>query len=129
MALTPPLLRYARTHEWVEVEDDGTLRIGITDHAQQALGDVVFVDLPQPGRRVTRGDLCVTIESVKAAGEVYAPVDGEILAVQADLADAPERVNEDPYAAWLFRLRPGNPAQLDELLSAAEYDALVGDAP
>ncbi len=121
MVHTPPELRYAATHEWVAADADGTLRVGISDHAQDALGDVVFVELPAVGRHLRQGELCVTIESVKAAGEVYSPVTGEVVAVHEELTGSPELLNSDPYGAWLIRLRPAVPAELDGLLDAQAY--------
>lgn len=118
---TPEHLKYTSSHEWVRREADGSLSIGITQHAQEQLGDVVFVDNPQPGRQVTQGEECGVIESVKAAGDIHAPVSGEIVAANAELADAPEKINEDPYGAWMFRIKPSDPAQFDALLDAAGY--------
>ena len=118
---TPDNLKYTASHTWVRRESDGTLTIGITDHAQEMLGDVVFVDNPAPGRKLKQGEECGVIESVKAASDIYAPVAGEIVAANAELGDAPEKVNQDPYAAWMFRLKPDNPADVDTLLDAAAY--------
>jgi len=122
---TPGHLRYTSSHEWLRREADGSVSIGITHHAQEQLGDVVFVDNPQPGRRVTQGEECGVIESVKAAGDIHAPVSGEIVAANAELADAPEKINDDPYAAWLFRIKPADPSQIDALLDAAGYQRAV----
>jgi len=122
---TPGHLRYTPSHEWLRREADGSVSIGITHHAQEQLGDVVFVDNPQPGRRVTQGEECGVIESVKAAGDIHAPVSGEIVAANAELADAPEKINDDPYAAWLFRIKPADPSQIDALLDAAGYQRAV----
>lgn len=126
----PEHLKYTSSHEWLRREADGSVSIGITQHAQEQLGDVVFVDNPQPGRRVQQGEECGVIESVKAAGDIHAPVSGEIIAANAELADAPEKINEDPYAAWMFRIKPSDPAQIDALLDAAGYLKTVesGDA-
>lgn len=118
---TPEELRYTSSHEWSRLEADGLVSVGITDHAQQALGDIVYLDLPQPGRKVTAGQDCAVVESVKAASDIYAPVAGEIAAANADLAGAPETVNSDPYGSWLFRIRPENVADLDGLLDAGAY--------
>lgn len=118
---TPEHLKYTASHEWVRRENDGTVTIGITDHAQEMLGDVVFVDNPAPGRKLKQGEACGVIESVKAAADIYAPVSGEIVDANAGLADAPEKVNQDPYAAWMFRIKPDNPADVDALLDAAAY--------
>jgi glycine cleavage system H protein len=124
---TPDNLKYTKSHEWVRQETDGTVTVGITFHAQDLLGDVVFVDNPAPGRRVKQGEECGVIESVKAAADIYAPLSGEIVAANSDLADAPEKINQDPYAAWMFRIKPDNPAELAGLLDAAAYQE-VADA-
>lgn len=118
---TPEHLKYTPSHEWVRREADGTVSIGITQHAQEQLGDVVFVDNPQPGRKVKQGEECGIIESVKAAADIYAPISGEIVAANAELSDAPEKINQDPYATWMFRIKPDAPAQIDALLDAAGY--------
>lgn len=117
----PDDLKYTDTHEWVRQEADGTLTVGITDHAQEALGDVVFVDMPAAGRAFKKGEECGVIESVKAAADIYAPVSGEILAANAELADAPEKVNQQPYETWLFKIKPQDGAELENLLDAAAY--------
>jgi glycine cleavage system H protein len=124
----PSDLKYTDSHEWMRREADGTVTIGITDHAQAALGDLVYVELPQAGRRVAAGEACAVVESVKAASDVYAPIAGEIVAGNDALSGAPEAVNEDAYAAWLFRLRPSDPAALSGFLDAAAYTRLVGEA-
>lgn len=126
----PEHLKYTSSHQWVRREADGSVSVGITQHAQEQLGDVVFVENPQPGRRVQQGEGCGVVESVKAASDIHAPVSGEIVAANAELADAPEKINEDPYAAWMFRIRPSDPAQIDALLDAAGYLKSVesGDA-
>jgi glycine cleavage system H protein len=118
---TPENLKYTRSHEWVRSEGDGTLTVGITFHAQEQLGDVVFVQNPQVGRVLKQGEECGVIESVKAAADIYAPVSGEVVAANAGVVDEPQRVNQDAYAAWLFRIRPADPAELDRLLDAAAY--------
>ncbi len=123
---TPDDLKYTEAHEWVRQEADGTVTVGITDHAQDQLGDVVFVQHPETGRRVTKGEECGVIESVKAAADIYAPVSGEIVASNAELADAPEQINRDPYAAWLFRIRPSDAGELAGLLDARAYEKTVG---
>lgn len=118
----PADLRYTASHEWLRDNGDGTVTVGITAHAQDALGELVYVELPEPGRRVDAGEACVVVESTKAASDVYAPASGEILEVNAALADAPQLVNEAPYAdGWLFRMSLDDPAQSDALLSAADY--------
>ena len=122
---TPTDLRYTTSHEWIRTEADGTLTIGVTDHAQEALGDVVFLELPEAGRTVTAGEAVAVIESVKAASDIYAPVAGEIIANNQDAVDAPESVNADAYAAWLFKIKPTNPADVSALLDAAGYEASI----
>jgi glycine cleavage system H protein len=126
MSTIPAELKYAKSHEWIRAEADGTLTIGITDHAQEALGDVVFLELPAVGRQLAAGEACAVIESVKAASDIYAPVAGEIVEVNQALADAPEGVNADAYAAWLFKLRPAAGSDLGALLDAAGYAAEIG---
>jgi glycine cleavage system H protein len=124
----PANLRYTASHEWVRTEADGTVSIGITDHAQGALGDLVYVELPEVGRKVAAAEACAVVESVKAASDVYAPVAGEIVAVNSPVSEAPEQVNKDAYAAWFFRLRPVEPAAVARLLDARAYEASIGDA-
>jgi glycine cleavage system H protein len=121
----PADLKYTRSHEWVRRETDGTLSVGITHHAQDRLGDLVFVENPKPGTAVRMGAECGVVESVKAASDIYAPVSGEVVAANDDLAASPEKINQDAYAAWMFRVRPGDPAELDQLLDAAAYAELV----
>jgi len=125
MSTTPEELKYTDSHEWVRHEADGLVTIGITFHAQDMLGDVVFVENPKPGRQVKKGEECGVIESVKAAADIYAPLSGEVVASNDELADAPERINQDPYDAWLFRIRPADPAELSALLDAAAYEKLA----
>jgi glycine cleavage system H protein len=122
---TPPELKYTESHEWVKREPDGTLTIGITFHAQEMLGDVVFVQNPAPGRTLKKGEECGVIESVKAAADIYAPVSGEVVAANDALADMPEKINQDPYGAWMFRIKPADAAELDGLLDAAAYEQLA----
>ena len=124
----PTDLKYNDSHEWIRAESDGTVTIGITDHAQAALGDLVYVELPNPGRKVALGEACAVVESVKAASDVYAPLSGEIVAANDALGGKPEAVNEDAYAAWLFRLRPSDPAEFGKLIDAAAYTKLVAAA-
>jgi glycine cleavage system H protein len=118
---TPENLKYTAEHEWVRAEPDGTVTIGITDHAQSALGDLVFIEVPEAGRKLAQGEACCVVESVKAASDVYAPIAGEVVAGNQALADAPEKVNQDPYGAWLFKVKPENTADLAGLLDAAAY--------
>ncbi len=124
MSHLPAELGYAETHEWVRTEADGTLTIGITDHAQDALGDIVFVELPETGRVLEAGQVCAMIESVKTASDIHAPVAGEIVAINDRVSEAPEAVNEAPYDAWLFRMRPEPDAQ-PALLDAEAYRKLI----
>ena len=118
----PTDLRYTETHEWIRREADGTLTIGITDHAQEQLGDIVFLELPEAGRKVGARESVGVVESVKAASDIYAPVAGEIVAANADVATAPEKVNEDAFGAWLFRIRPSDASAADKLLDAKAYE-------
>ena len=122
---TPSNLKYTAEHLWVKMEDDGVVTTGITAHAQEELGDIVYVEAPQAGRTVTQGEACGVIESVKTAADLHAPVSGEVIAVNNVTADYPERVNADPYGTWLFRVRPARPAELSGLLDAAAYARLV----
>lgn len=123
MSNIPADLRYAASHEWARLEADGSVTVGISDHAQEALGDVVFVELPEVGKQLAAGQEAGVVESVKAASDIYSPVAGEVIAVNEALADAPELVNEDPYGNWFFKLKPSNPSDLDGLLDAAGYKA------
>ncbi|OEC47431.1 glycine cleavage system protein H [Pseudomonas sp. 1D4] len=125
MSNIPADLRYAASHEWARLEADGTVTVGISDHAQEALGDVVFVELPELGKALAAGQEAGVVESVKAASDIYAPVSGEVIAINEELADSPERVNSDPYGAWFFKLKPANTAELDKLLDAAGYAAVA----
>jgi glycine cleavage system H protein len=118
-------LKYTATHQWVRVEPDGTATVGITDHAQEQLGDVVFVQHPVVGRRFARGETCAVVESVKAASEIPAAVSGEIVAVNPAASNAPETLNREPYSTWLFRIKPSDPAELGALLDAAAYAKAV----
>lgn len=128
MSHTPSELKYAKSHEWVRVEDDGTLTIGITDHAQDALGDLVFVEAPAVGTQLQAGGACAVVESVKAASDVYAPVAGEVIASNDALADAPETINSDAYGdGWIWKMRPAEGTALDQLLDAAAYEASLSD--
>lgn len=129
MSQIPVDLKYVATHEWVRVEADGSLTIGITDHAQQALGDLVFVETPAVGRVLKAGEACAVVESVKAASDVYAPVAGTVSEANPALADQPELLNSDPYGAgWLFKLEPADPAAVAGLLDAAGYARVLADA-
>ncbi len=121
----PADLRYTESHEWVRRESDGTLSIGITDFAQEALGDMVFVELPEVGRQLSKGEACGVVESVKAASDVYAPVAGEVVAVNGELKDKPELINSGAFEAWMYRLKPADAGDVDALLDAARYQANV----
>ena len=126
MSNIPAELRYASSHEWTRLESDGTVTVGITDHAQDLLGDVVFVECPDVGRQVSAGEECAVVESVKAASDIYAPISGEVIAVNEALTDSPERVNSEPYgAAWFFKIKPSDVSELDKLLDADAYGAAI----
>ena len=127
MSNIPADLRFAESHEWARLEADGTVTVGISDHAQEALGDVVFVELTEVGKVFAAGDAAGVVESVKAASDIYSPVSGEVIAVNEDLADAPESLNDKPYEAWIFKVKPSNAAELDKLLDAAGYKAAIGE--
>ena len=120
---SPAQLKYASSHEWVQDLGDGVFAVGISNHAQEALGDIVFLEFPKVGRVVKAEEAVAVVESVKAASDIYAPVAGEIVAVNDALADTPEAVNSEPYASWMFKIKPANAADVDGLLSAADYDA------
>lgn len=128
MSEIPSELRYTKDHEWVREQDDGSWLVGITDHAQTALGDLVFVELPEADIDLAAGDACAVVESVKAASDVYSPLSGRVTATNDALADAPELVNSDPYGkGWLFALRPESPAEAEELLSSDDYERLLAE--
>ena len=122
----PTDLKYADSHEWMRAESDGTVTVGITDHAQAALGDLVFIELPAVGRTLKTGEACAIVESVKAASDVYAPIGGDVVAVNEAVTGAPETLNENAYGAWLFRLKPSDPGALAKMLDAAAYEKLIG---
>ena len=121
----PADLKYTPSHVWVRVEADGTLTIGITHHAQDLLGDMVFIENPASGRTLAKGEECAVVESVKAASDVYAPVAGEVIAANGDVEASPESVNKDAYSAWMFKMKPANAGDVAELLDAAAYQKLV----
>ncbi len=122
MSTTPAELKYAASHEWARIEEDGTITVGITDHAQTALGDVVFVELPEVGVVLAADEEAGVVESVKAASDVYAPISGEVIAVNELLADGPESINADPYGdGWFYKIKPSDPAELEGLLTADQY--------
>ena len=121
----PTNLKYSKSHEWVKPEADGTVTVGISHHAQELLGDMVFVELPEVGKVLKQKEECAVAESVKVAADVYAPISGEVIAVNSPLVDEPGKINEDAYSAWLFKMKPSNPAEIDGLLDAAAYNELV----
>jgi glycine cleavage system H protein len=126
MSNVPADLRFLKSHEWARLEADGTVTVGISDHAQQALGDLVFAEVPDAGRRVAAGEACAVVESVKAASDVYSPVSGEVVASNADLGGKPELINQDPYGAgWLMRIRPDDKTQFAAMLDAKAYEAAL----
>lgn len=127
--MTNPIeLRYAKTHEWTRREEDGTLTVGITDHAQDLLGDLVFADLPEPGSSYNSGEVCMLLESVKAASNIYMPVSGEIIAINQSLEDEPELINSDAFTeGWLFKIQPEDVTAFDKLLSADDYEASLNE--
>ena len=128
MSKLPADLKYTKTHEWVRDNGDGTVTVGITDHAQEALGDIVFVEVPENGRTVAAEEACAVVESVKAASDIYSPLAGEIVAGNAALADTPDAINTSPYAdGWIFRLTPADMGALAGLLDAAAYEQVVAD--
>ena len=127
MSNIPADLRFAESHEWARLEADGTVTVGISDHAQEALGVVVFVELAEVGAQFGATDQAGVVESVKAASDIYAPVAGEVIAVNEELSGSPELLNSDPYGAWIFKLKPSNPADLEKLLDAAGYKAAIGE--
>ncbi|AXF85197.1 Glycine cleavage system H protein [Ephemeroptericola cinctiostellae] len=120
-------LKYAASHEWVKVEADGTITVGISDHAQAALGDIVFLELPEAGREVEKEEAVAVVESVKAASDIYAPVAGTVLARNDAIADTPEDINNNPYDSWLFKIKPTDLADVDGLLTAEAYAANIGE--
>jgi len=129
MTTTPTNLKFLKSHEWARTESDGTVTIGISDHAQHALGDLVFVEVPEVGRKVAVGDALAVVESVKAASDVYSPVAGEVVANNESLGATPELINQDPYGAgWIARIRPSDATALASLLDAGAYDELLASA-
>lgn len=120
-----PDFRYTKNHEWVRPEADGTVTVGITSHAQDLLGDIVYVGTPQIGKTFRNGQQCGVVESVKTASDIYAPVAGEVVAVNVELESNPQRINEDAYGAWMFKLKPSNPDEVNDLLTAPEYEKLA----
>lgn len=127
MSKVLPDLKYTKTHEWVKSASDGSVTIGITDHAQEALGDIVFVEVPQKGRKLAAGEAFAVVESVKAASDIYSPLAGEVLESNAGLTSAPEKINADAYDSWIVRLKPANVADLKTLLDAKAYEQVLKD--
>ncbi|MGH8307820.1 MAG: glycine cleavage system protein GcvH [Gammaproteobacteria bacterium] len=127
MSKIPADLKYTKSHEWIKTGSDGVVTIGITDHAQEALGDIVFVEVPQKGRKFKAGETCAVVESVKAASDIYSPVAGEVVEGNGTLADKPEQINQDAYGAWIMRIKPANAADLNALLDAKAYEKVVAD--
>ncbi len=125
MMTIPANLKYTKSHEWAKVEADGTVTVGITHHAQDLLGDRVFVENPAVGRKLAAGEECAVVESVKAASDVYAPVAGEVVAANEEVESSPEKINQDAYGAWMFKIKPDNAADVNALLDAAGYEAHV----
>ena len=121
----PANLKYTASHEWVKSEADGTLSVGITQHAQELLGDMVFVETPAVGRKLKAKEECAVVESVKAAADIYAPVSGVVTAVNSELDSAPETINSDPYGAWMFKMKPDSPAEVNSLMDAKAYQTFV----
>jgi glycine cleavage system H protein len=121
----PTDLKYTSSHEWVKTEADGTISIGITQHAQELLGDMVFVETPAVGRKLKAKEECAVVESVKAAADIYAPVNGVVTAVNSELDSTPEAINTDPYNAWMFKMKPDNPADITALMDEKAYQAFV----
>ncbi|AXP05921.1 glycine cleavage system protein GcvH [Pseudomonas bijieensis] len=127
MSFIPTDLHFAESHEWARLEADGSVTVGISDHAQEALGDVVFVELPEVGKVFSANDQAGVVESVKAASDIYSPIAGEVIAVNEELGGSPELLNSEPYSAWIFKLKPENKADLDKLLDAAGYKSAIGE--
>ena len=127
MSNIPADLRFAESHEWVRLEADGSVTVGISDHAQEALGDVVYVELTEIGKVFAAGDTAGVVESVKAASDIYSPVSGEVIAINEDLSGSPELLNTEPYSAWIFKVKPSNTAELEKLLDAAAYKSFIGE--
>ncbi|WP_223490573.1 glycine cleavage system protein GcvH [Pseudomonas sp. A-RE-19] len=127
MSEIPVDLRFAESHEWARLDHDGGVKVGISDHAQEALGDVVFVELPEIGKVFKAGEAAGVVESVKAASDIYSPVSGTVIAINEELANSPELVNSAPYDSWFFKLEPSDTSELDKLLDPAAYKAAIGE--
>jgi len=123
MSDIPGDLKYTKTHEWIQIMDDGTITVGVSDHAQDLLGDMVFIELPELNTSYNAGDDCAVVESVKAASDIYSPISGEVIAVNESLTDAPELVNKEPYGeGWIFKMQPEERGEIENLMSASEYE-------
>jgi glycine cleavage system H protein len=128
MSAIPSNLKFLDSHEWARLESDGTVTIGISDHAQNALGDLVFVEVPEVGKALTKGGAAAVVESVKAASDVYSPISGEVIAANDALGSAPELVNTDPYGqGWLYKIKPSNQGELEQLLTPSAYEKVLAD--
>lgn len=127
MSKIPADLKYTKSHEWVKLGADGIVTIGITDHAQGALGDLVYVEPPKQGRKLAAGEACAVVESVKAASDVYSPIAGEVVEGNPVLANTPEKINHDAYGAWIMRIKPANPADINGLMDAKAYEKFLAD--
>lgn len=127
MSKIPAELKYTKSHEWVKLGADGVATVGITDHAQSALGDLVYVEAPKKGRKLKAGESCAVVESVKAASDVYSPIAGEVVEGNESLGEAPEQINKDAYAAWLMRIKPANPTDVAGLMDAKAYEKFLAD--
>lgn len=127
MSKVPADLKYTKSHEWLKLGGDGVVTIGITDHAQEALGDLVYVEPPKKGRKLAAGEACAVVESVKAASDVYSPIAGEVVEGNEALAETPEKLNADPYGNWIMRIKPANAADLNGLLDAKAYEKALVD--
>ncbi len=127
MSDLPDNLKYAKSHEWAKLEDDSIVRVGITDFAQEELGDLVFIELPEVGQRVGLAEQCAVVESVKTASDLYSPINGEVVEINEALADVPEQVNDDAYSAWLFCIKADDVSELEQLMNADEYAVIIND--
>jgi glycine cleavage system H protein len=123
----PAELKYTSTHAWIRICADGSVQVGITDHAQESLGDLVFVEGPKPGTQLTRGSACGLVESVKTASDIYAPLTGEVIAINTELQITPGKINADPYAAWIYQMKPKNPDEFVELLDTQQYQTQIDE--
>jgi len=125
MSELPENLKYAKTHEWSKLEADNIVRIGISDFAQEELGDLVYIELPEVGKQFDAGAQCAVVESVKTASDLFSPVTGTVVAINEDIVDSPEQVNDEPYDTWLFCIKADNPAELDDLMDATAYQSMI----